>query len=90
MADQHFRLRDLSLDRFMPITCSFAIHTPVLSPLAIVYTKLRVVFLVGASNNKRARLLQSLVFSLLEQARSDETFVQFVQLNEYVGNTSKL
>ena len=36
----------------------------------------------------KARLLQSLVFS--RQTRSDEIFVQFVQLNEYLGNASKL
>ena len=45
-------------------------------------------FLVGASINKRARLLQSLVF--LRQTRRDEIFVQFVQLNEYLGNASML
>ena len=53
--------------------------------------KLLTVFLVGAFINKKARLLQSLVFFLfLRQTRSDEIFVQFVQLNEYLGNASKL
>ena len=41
-------------------------------------------FLVDAFIRKRARLLQSLVFL------GDEIFVQFVQLNEYLGNASKL
>ena len=42
-------------------------------------------FLVGAFINKRARLLQSLVFFLfLRQTRSDEIFVQFVELNRYL------
>ena len=49
----------------------------------------KALFLVGAVINKRARLLQSLVF-LKKQTRSDEIFVQFVQLNEYLGNASKL
>ena len=49
-------------------------------------------FLVGAFNNKKARLLQSLVFKFFSsrQTRSDEISVRFVQLNEYVGNASKL
>ena len=49
-------------------------------------------FLVGAFINKRAGLLQSLVsFTFFKrQTRSDEIFVQFVQLNEYLGNASKL
>ena len=51
------------------------------------------VFLVVAFVKKRARLLQSLVFFSSfssRQTQSDEIFVQFVQLNEYLGNASKL
>ena len=40
--------------------------------------------LVGAFINKRARLLQSLVFLFFFETGS-ELFVQFVQLNEYLG-----
>ena len=46
-------------------------------------------FLGGAFINKRARLSQSLVF-VSRQTRSDQVFVQFVHLNEYLGNRSRL
>ena len=55
--------------------------------------KSSMVFLVVAFVKKRARLLQSLVFFSSfssRQTQSDEIFVQFVQLNEYLGNASKL
>ena len=45
-------------------------------------------FLVGVFITKRARLLQ--LFFSVSRIRSDEIFVLFVQLNDYLGNASKL
>ena len=45
-------------------------------------------FLVDTFINKRARLLQLLVF-FSRQTGSDEIFIQLVQVNENPGNASK-
>ena len=48
-------------------------------------------FLFGAFINKRARLLESLsVYFLSDSLKWDEFFVQFAQLNDYLGTGSKL
>ena len=47
-------------------------------------------FLVGAFLKKKARLLQSLVFFIQDRVEATNVNVQYLQLNEYPGNASKL